>query len=353
MSEIKKKYRDMDPECRRQCRLLIQVFKSDKTFNKVIEENIKREKDEELPIEKLRKYQACNMIKDIPLLKLLKNNRIVPLLKGYNTGSHNDKHKDFILKSKVAHGDHVCVYSGELTVINSLNQEKKLPIICKYYESGNKKITFELECYSKLREMGMNIPWFTTSYKLLGEPVLIMEKLDPINLSKGDNPYKMGQEVLQQLKYINRLGVHNDLKPGNIMVRRGNHEVFTTKDSFKYVVIDYGGMALDKLEYGYKKHTRTPKFTSQKKTGKTQITTGLNDMIELGYVMNFLINQEETSSSDGIVTVNDVEPTPFDYRKDFSGRLKKYMKILKSVDPAEFDPIKDAELYDILSKTLQ
>ena len=150
-----------------------------------------------------------------------------------------------------------------------------------------------------------------------------MEKLQKLNSS--DDPYMVGAHVIRQLQFLHTFGVHCDIKPGNIM-----------KKGSLYYLIDYGGVAKEKMGGGYRRWIWTPKWTSQRSHQKQQVCTAYNDFVELGFTMRHIqIWKKEEETCD----VNKRE-----IRTAFGGRLADYMR---QVEKYGRHPPK--ECYDVYS----
>lgn len=221
------------------------------------------------------------------------------------------------LEKIISVGRHVYVVLG----IND-NED---PVVMKWYQSQNRNTEFEISIYQRLRRDHCITPWFSSSYRFWDFPVLVMEKLTP--LDKDDDPYQVGVAVMQQLRYIHKFGIHNDLKPGNIMKRMVDGEPI-------YLIIDHGGVTTERLAYGYRRWIWSPKWTSQEPHTRNQVTTPRNDFIELGFTMKTLQN----------MTTKEKE-----IRSGFKGRLSAFMDRVNRVDKKH---IEDAD-YEDLIKILQ
>ncbi|MEK7071168.1 MAG: hypothetical protein AAB966_05140 [Patescibacteria group bacterium] len=220
------------------------------------------------------------------------------------------------LESMLKEGEHVRLIRGRMG-------DSGRPVIIKLYISGYKRSdlksfsrTTKMECdiYNKL---GKPEPCLSTDYFIFGIPVLVMEVLAELN--GGDNEFEMGIQVLQQLKTLHQFGVHCDLKPGNVM-RKGD----------KYIVIDYGGVATEKMDHGYRRWIWSPLWTSQKRkseTGHDIICTSKQDAIELGYTIKTLQNMKRQIP---IRRTRDGETDLI--RTGFEGKLAKYMKRVFEID---------------------
>ncbi|SPN79902.1 Protein kinase [Cedratvirus Zaza IHUMI] len=202
-------------------------------------------------------------------------------------------------------------------------------LVVKWFRNQDMDITFEMGLYKKLRLLGCPLPYFSCSYRFWKDKVLLMEELE--SLSEEDDPYQVGVCVLEQLSYLHTFAVHSDIKPNNIM-RKGK----------RYYLIDFGGVALKRLDYGYKRWNWSEKWTSQKMHVKNQITTAKNDLIELGYTLNYL----EQRHSPLLESVHRKDP-----RSGFQGKLAEYMNEVRRLD-AEVQPGEEvyAHLKSILTK---
>lgn len=222
------------------------------------------------------------------------------------------------LSKVLKNGKHACVVEGKFD---------NVPVVIKWYKSLKRDIRYESGIYSRLKEMGCPVPKFITSYRYMGEPVLILEKLS--SLSAYDDEYRLGVELIKQLKHVHKFGVHCDIKPQNVMKRY--HSDIKKR---KYLLIDYGGVATDQLKHGYRRWIWSPKWTSQPAHEKNQIATPKNDFLELGYTMKAIQNWRYTKgNSDG------------DVKSDFNGKLGQYMK---RVDRIKHDKISDNDYTDLI-----
>ncbi len=221
-------------------------------------------------------------------------------------------------------GRHVHLLYGEL-LIEEQNGEENKDVVVKYYESSRKDTQFEVQIYRDLRKMKCPLPWFASSFKFWESPVLVLEVLEKLN--KNDDEFQVAIDVMKALTYVHQIGVHNDIKPGNVMKKR------RPDGSYEYLLIDYGGVANKRLDYGWRRWIWSPKWTSQSPHISNQVTTAKNDFLELGYTMKTL--QNLTTKDDNI-------------RKGFTGKLAKYMKRVKEVDPKRIVPKDYRDLVDIL-----
>lgn len=235
-----------------------------------------------------------------------------PYVQCYDTRGHIVK-----LEKTVTMGRHVFVIQGRL--------DDGGPVIVKWYQSNKRDTLYEIGIYKRLRQIRCSCPWFSSTYEFWNSPVLVMEKLQP--LTKEDDEFEVSIEVIKQLKYLHTFGIHNDLKPGNIMKRVHNGRP-------TYFMIDHGGVATSRLGYGYRRWIWSPKWTCQRPHAANQITTAKHDFIELGYTMKTM--QNWTSGDNHI-------------RSGFSGKLEKYMNRVARIDERNIT----AKDYDDLIEILQ
>jgi hypothetical protein len=198
------------------------------------------------------------------------------------------------------------------------------------------------------------LPYFSSSYMMYGQPVLILELLE--KLDQTDDPYNIGFEIIHHLYYIHQIGVHTDIKPENIMkiarMSDGKKKMF-------YYLIDFGGMTCDRFPGGgYRRFVWSPKWTSQikpnwykelgmegKETEKVRQTCPRFDFIELGITMRVF----QITSKLPTVPSDIDERYLHDYTK-YKGRLKKYMEYVLSLPNSETYPQEVyRKLQDILS----
>ncbi|QIN54309.1 putative protein kinase [Cedratvirus kamchatka] len=231
----------------------------------------------------------------------------------YLPACHTSRDKKLYLEKPFSSGKHV-----------RLLRVKKEPLVVKWYQSGERNASYEIEVYLKLKSLGCPIPYFSCSYEFWGHPVLVMEKLE--KLGKREDVYKLGRQVLEQLRYLHSFAIHCDIKPDNIMKKISN------SSSSEYYLIDYGGVSQEKLEYGYRRWIWSKYWTSQEPHKKKQIATGRHDFKELAYTMNYLKNRGDIN-----------------YRKDFKGRLKTFMERVKKVDKTKIRSRDYEDLIKILS----
>lgn len=216
--------------------------------------------------------------------------------------------------------------SKSVIVLGLLNG---IEVVVKWYKGDKRDCSYEAKIYEDLKEIGCSLPWFCTKFKFLNCQVIAIEKLE--KLTVNDEEFEIGAAVLDQLKYIHKIGVHCDIKPLNIMKRV--HKGKTT-----YFLIDFGGLTTQKSGHGYKRWLWSPKWCSQKSHTKDQITTAKNDFIELGYTMKAIQNWKIYNGKDG------------KYKTGFTGRLAKYKQYVDKLDP--YSPMK-GNVHDELKTILK
>jgi len=156
------------------------------------------------------------------------------------------------------------------------------PVVVKYYLSNDRTIKYEINIYNKLKNLGCPLlPWFSDEFMVLNERVLVLERLDP--LDKDEDIYAVGKDVIDQLAYLHTFGIHCDIKPDNIMKKVIDGEM-------RYLLIDYGGVAIKREENGYRRWIWTRKYTSQCNSKNNHVTFPKNDFLELLYTLNYIHN---------------------------------------------------------------
>lgn len=178
-------------------------------------------------------------------------------------------------------------------------------VVAKWFRCQERTVEEESSNYERLKSLGCPLPFFSTRYRLWNEPLLLLEKLEP--LGEKEDYLRLGREILQQLEHLHTFGVHNDIKVNNIMKRGEN-----------YLLIDYGGVATKPFLYGYLRWTWSEKWTCQKFHGKKQVTTAKHDFIELGYTMNALENLSLEGSLGNV-------------REGFRGKIREYMNYVRGL----------------------
>lgn len=293
-------YNRLPDELKKQMAKIVDKVEKDEEVRKEADKmlgKIKKTKCELTSAEQKMIARRLSVLKVMTPEYLLEHERFYPYVFCYD-----DKGHCVTLKKVISRGKHVIVLEGML--------DGEIPVIVKWYESDRRDTLYEISIYCKLRKMNCQMPWFSSTYRFWDFPVLVMEKLTP--LDKTDDEFAVARDVLEQLITLNKFGVHNDIKPGNIMRR-------DLKDGTrKYLMIDHGGVTTTRFGYGYLRWIWSPKWTSQKPHGKNQLTTAKNDFIELGYTMKTMQNWRTGDEH---------------IRSGFTGHLATYMERVEKVDP--------------------
>lgn len=295
---ISNEYHQLDPRVTSVAAQYIKIMLSNDELKKI---------DKQYSSESARhKAYVIHLLSTRTLGDFLKYERHVHKLICYN----DEVKKQFQIESLLMESPNVYVLTGTID---------STPVVVKCCHSS--KIEFELNIYSKLYSNNCQVPWFQGGYKILNQPVLVMARLTPIG--HLDDPCIFGEQILNFLSYLHNgcsiderideskvIGIHNDIKPGNVM-RDPNIPN-------KYYLIDFGGVAIDKLEDGFHRKVWTVKWSSQQPYGKDQVTCARNDFLELGYTMNAMAKWNKADST-----------IPLD-RKDifngFKGKIAAYMR---------------------------
>jgi hypothetical protein len=154
----------------------------------------------------------------------------------------------------------------------------------------------EIEKWKIIENNGAQIPKIVSGFKILDFPVVVMEKLSP--LEPSDYNQKLVVSMINYIERILPIGVNNNLKPSNILKRIENknkspiHSQETT-----YVVADITMMTTKEKDYGYQRFSWSPSWTSQVVDLDT-ITTVKNDLLEFGYVLVWLSTLQQQGTYD-------------------------------------------------------
>lgn len=231
----------------------------------------------------------------------------------------------------------------------------RYPVVIKCYKDKYTNTQDEIEMYNIFDDIIEDFLWYRSDFEYKETPILMMEKLESINLY--DDECEIAIDVLELLRYMHKHCVHNGIKPDNILKR----------DDGKYFLIDYGSVANIKKDYGYIRRSWSKLWACQYEM-KGQITTPKHDFIELGFTMQFLnlnkcehydINHEYISiSSEKYSMYKDNFNKNITYLDDINPKriqrnmrnIKKYMNLVRSIDKRNIpDDIYD-QLIDILSQ---
>ena len=296
----------------------------------------------------------------IPTQEVLLNKDIYDSVFCYH---FHPKRPNVFLTNKIAKHRHSIIMEGFIDNKDSTDESepKKIPVIVKFFEHGSHDVSAEIKVYEDLRNRKCSTPWFARNYEFWGESVLVMQKLELLDTSCDE--YKVGVDVLNQLKCLHTFGVHSDIKPSNIMY-----------DEIKNInyIIDHGGVSRKKYGYGYLRHTWTHGWTSQKvrpvddqDRPLPQITTAYHDLKELGFTLRGIqiakekesrlsnVDNSSNDSDDDLahgrirLSMKDGIDNP---QKGFTGKLNKYMDRVTKINRTEkITPEVYQELIDILS----
>lgn len=303
-------YEDLPDALKKQLSKLHPVFVNDDDIVPVAEDLYRRYG------KKGRNPQIRKILFRIAMLKVIAPDYLLdpkwfPYVYGYDNRGHIVR-----LEKTISMGRHVFVLQGRL--------DDDVPVCIKWYQSNRRDTLFEIGIYKKLRHLECPTPWFSSTYQFWDSPVLVMEKLSP--LGKEDNEFEVAAEVIKQLTYLHQFGVHNDIKPGNIMKRIQHGKPV-------YFMIDHGGVATQRLGYGYRRWIWSPKWTCQRPHASNQVTTPKHDFIELGYTMKTMQNW----------TTGDTQ-----IRAGFTGKLAEYMDRVSKIDERHVTKKDYQDLIDIL-----
>ena len=137
----------------------------------------------------------------------------------------------------------------------------------------------ELAVYNDLIEKGIDLPFIHLDFNFYGKAVLVKDRLyslDDTDL-KTEKIYKLGIQILDELKKLHPYGVLNNLSYENV-----------GKDKLgNYYILDYSKFTDTKLFYGYKR-TYWNNLWSSQVSETDQVTIAQNDLLELGYLLNYL-----------------------------------------------------------------
>lgn len=155
------------------------------------------------------------------------------------------------------------------------------------WEQFNDRRFKQIDNYKKLESMGAQVPIVIDDYTLLGQSVLVIERLE--KLDGNDNISDVAKQLLTtQLKYIHKFGVYNDLKPDNIMKKR------LLDNSKRYFIIDMD-ISTKRIPNNFKMYARnisTPYYCSQMIiSSECNSTSYRADLFELSFVLNELFLQ--------------------------------------------------------------
>lgn len=325
--------------------------------------------------EDYQKIKAVAVLEKNTVMGLVALKSLFNTIRGYCEGQPDFVPVSHIVKPKPT----VALIEGYLDI-----PDNPVPVVCKLYESssGARDITHELAAGKTLRNLKCGTAWITTKYSILNKNVLIMEKLFP--LPKSVDWRKVGIDILRQLKVIHTVGVHCDIKPGNIMMRKEEISRFFLQPedpTYDFTLIDFGGMTFKEVPNPmvqryqeeiftisipllgvlmsrkelqprtvrpkpcktYERFTWTPNFSTQRRMHSTprvncKVCSTFHDLLELGLSLNYI-----TLDQAG------VKATRVEIIENIDSGLYPFMRILLSYDPYEMLP---EDIYDRLIDSL-
>jgi len=332
IEQIIEEYQKFPKDLKKQLSRISKILLSNRVFRDKTNKFIRKKLDTEEKISsELRNIVSeYYILKKISPMQLFSNEFLFKTVYCYD-----EKGNVINLKKLIKIGKHACVTVGYLKKQNEdykkiieeslglQESEEDHEVVIKWYKSERHDIDFECSIYKKLSQLGCPLPFFSTKFRFWNQPVLVIEKLKPIDTD--DDPFDIGIHILYQLFFLHKFGVHCDVKPQNIMKKYKNGNP-------QYFLIDFGGVATEPLGKGYRRWLWSPKWTSQKPHQKDQIVYPIHDLIELGFTMNYI----RTKGSEN-------------FKKNFRGVLLTYMKYIRHVNsyPETQDYI---NLIDILRK---
>ena len=124
---------------------------------------------------------------------------------------------------------------GSLLNFNDLS--KIVPVIIEASEFQN-LISYKLQIYRQLRKAKCPLPWFSSSFRLWNQPILVREPLEMIQM--GDDPCQIGKDILKQLWYIHAIGTYTVIYQSDIGKRVNNN----FGNEIQYFLTNYGNISL-------------------------------------------------------------------------------------------------------------
>lgn len=160
--------------------------------------------------------------------------------------------------------------------VHDLQPENMRVVKWSETEATDVDIEDEMNNWESLIQIGIPNPDVEFDYTLWGFPVMVMSYMEPIDPKDWRS---VGHDILDCLQILHKIGVHNDIKPDNIL----RHPI-----TGKYVLMDMESLTNEQLYYGYQRKAWSPNWTSQVKGVNDQITNPKYDLIELGYTLHYL-----------------------------------------------------------------
>ena len=266
------------------------------------------------------------------LVKQLLNERAFKYIMAYHPFEH---HRKIELNEIVKQKSSLYLIRGIMR--NLQNPIEAIPVMVKI--SFDKRVEYETRICRKLRNLKCPLLWFSSSFYFWDTPIIVYEVLSP--LSHDDDPCQVGQAILEQLRYLHRFGVHNNIKSENIGVRITKEtakdqtsfgapvgtcdDVLVPTQKREYFLFDYEGTATEKLKWGYRRYTWQGNYSSQTPKEFNQITTPKNDLLELGYCIDKIATPQQHLYID------------------------RYIRIVRHIDPRHIP----SNIYDQLNEILE
>ena len=189
----------------------------------------------------------------------------------------------------------------------------KVQVSISWYNPEYSDIYDTLTVWNFIHESNIPTHYINLDYKFMGGYVFVQERLRVLDSTDYNprNVYKLGIQILKILEIVHRYGVLCDLSPTNI-----------GKDSKgDYWIVSYKNFTDSSLYYGYLR-TYWNKTWSSNISESESVCTGKNDLLELGYLMNFLYLKN--LEGDTIIS------NPKIITESLTPRIYKYMSVLKS-----------------------
>lgn len=153
---------------------------------------------------------------------------------------------------------------------------------------GEDLTSMAFDKWDMIANTGAEIPKILKNFYILDFPVVVIESLDPLDSS--DYNQKLVLSIISYIEKIIPIGVNNNIKPSNVMKK-------IKDDQIHYYVVDAEKMAIEEKDYGFKRFSWTPEWTSQVIDSQT-ITTVKNDLLEFGYTLHFLSQMDKITDAE-------------------------------------------------------
>jgi hypothetical protein len=220
------------------------------------------------------------------------------------------------------------IYTGTTSLDNDVTIEWINPAI------GD--ILDEMAIWNEMLEHKIDTPKLSLGYSFFGRPVLIIQQLDKLDLfdCKIENVLKLGISILNNFKKIHTIGILNNLSVDNIgKDKKGN-----------YHILSYATLADIKLYFGYRR-TYWNNLWSAQVPETDQVTTIKYDLLELGYLMNYL-NSKQLFGKE----IPELKTVVRDVDKSRNLKIYEYMQYVKKNCEMKTDIKMYDELIEILKR---